>query len=248
MGKQNNFAHSAVYAAATVVSGEVAVRTPICPGESEPTVSAFKLFPHSNSNPLLKTQLQNVEQTPPPAITDLVLPRVRGYEIVSIIGYGGMGIVYEARHRELNRRVAIKTLRGEALSGPEFRERFRAEAEAIASLQHPNIIQVFEVGTLEQQPGDVNSSPFIALEFMDGGSLMQHCARRSFPSLRAGSSKRCRVLPMPPICWALFTAISSRRMSFWPPMECQRSPISASRNRSSRSSRRPIDSSHKPAT
>ncbi len=62
---------------------------------------------------------------------------------------------------------------GKRLLGPEFRERFRAEAEAIARLQHPNIIQVFEVGTLEQQPGESHPYPFIALEFVDGGSLTE---------------------------------------------------------------------------
>ena len=80
-----------------------------------------------------------------------------------------MGIVYEARHLELNRRVAIKTLRGHGLADPEFRERFRAEA--IAKLQHPNIIQVFEVGTLEPLPGEIYPGSFIALELMDGGRL-----------------------------------------------------------------------------
>jgi WD40 repeat protein/tRNA A-37 threonylcarbamoyl transferase component Bud32 len=84
-----------------------------------------------------------------------------------------MGVVYEARHRELNRRAAIKMLRGEALADPEYRERFRAEAEAIARLQHPNVIQVFEVGTAAE-PGDRLPGPFLALEFVDGGSLAQH--------------------------------------------------------------------------
>jgi WD40 repeat protein/tRNA A-37 threonylcarbamoyl transferase component Bud32 len=98
---------------------------------------------------------------------------VRGYEILSVVGLGGMGIVYEARHIELNRRVALKMLRGEALADPEYRERFRAEAEAIARLQHPNIIQVFEVGTVVAED-DETPSPFLALEFVDGGSLAQH--------------------------------------------------------------------------
>ncbi len=100
-------------------------------------------------------------------------PQIRGYEIIAILGSGGMGIVYEARHRELNRRVAIKTLRGAALADPEFHERFRTEAAAIARLQHPNIIQVFEVGTVDPSPSETNPSPFIALEFVSGGSLAE---------------------------------------------------------------------------
>ena len=58
-------------------------------------------------------------------------PHVRGYEILSVIGSGGMGIVYKARHRDLNRTVALKMLRGAALQDPELRERFQAEAEAV---------------------------------------------------------------------------------------------------------------------
>ena len=112
--------------------------------------------------------------TPIPARPESQFPCVPGYEILSVVGSGGMGIVYEARHRELNRRVALKMLRGRALDDPEYRERFRAEAEAIARLQHPNVIQVFEVGTVAERPGDVYPTPFLALEFVDGGSLTQH--------------------------------------------------------------------------
>jgi len=98
-------------------------------------------------------------------------PHVRGYEILSVIGSGGMGIVYKARHRDLNRTIALKMLRRAALQDPELRERFQAEAEAVAKLQHPNIIQVFEVGTVETKHGGWQHSPFISLEFVDGGSL-----------------------------------------------------------------------------
>lgn len=97
-------------------------------------------------------------------------PTVRGYEILTVIGSGGMGIVYKARHRELNRIVALKTLRCSALTDTEFRDRFRAEAGAVARLQHPNIIQVFEVGYVDA-PSAEFASPFISLEFVDGGNL-----------------------------------------------------------------------------
>lgn len=111
-------------------------------------------------------------KTPFPTASSI--PNVRGYEILSRIGSGGMGIVFKARHRDLNRIVAIKMLRGAGLADPEIRERFHAEAEAVARLQHPNIIQVFEVGTVEPQPGELYPSPFIALEFVDGGCLSHH--------------------------------------------------------------------------
>jgi WD40 repeat protein len=96
-----------------------------------------------------------------------------------------MGVVYKARHRELNRIVALKMLRGAAASDPEFRNRFRIEAEAVAQLQHPNIIQVFEVGTVEPMPGDLEPSPFIALEFVDGASLAHFTIAPQTPQFAA---------------------------------------------------------------
>jgi len=112
-------------------------------------------------------------------------PQVRGYEILSVIGSGGMGIVYKARHRELNRTVALKMLRSIALEDPEIRERFHAEAEAVARLQHPNIIQVFEVGTVESSSGGWGYSPFISLEFVDGGSLQSRTHTPQSPQYAA---------------------------------------------------------------
>lgn len=112
-------------------------------------------------------------------------PRVPGHEILGEIGSGAMGIVYKALHVELRRTVALKMLRGVALSDPAFRERFRAEAAAVARLQHPNIIQVFEIGTAAALPGERDPSLFISLEFVDGGSLARHAARPQCPKYAA---------------------------------------------------------------
>src|SRR5262245_22105688 len=97
-------------------------------------------------------------------------PRIRGYDVLSVIGTGGMANVYKARHRDLRRIVAIKTIRARVLTDPEFLGRFHTEAEAVAQLQHPNIIQVFEIGTVDARPSET-PGPFIALEFVEGGCL-----------------------------------------------------------------------------
>jgi WD40 repeat protein/tRNA A-37 threonylcarbamoyl transferase component Bud32 len=89
---------------------------------------------------------------------------VAGYEILDELGRGGMGVVYKARQLALKRTVALKMIRDSALAGSADRARFRQEAEAVARLQHPNIVQVYEVGEHE-------GTPFFSLEYCPGGSL-----------------------------------------------------------------------------
>ena len=83
------------------------------------------------------------------------------YEVLGLLGRGGMGAVYEARDLRLNRIVALKVIREDFGGG---RELFRGEAETVARLQHPNIVQIFEVG-------EVGGRPFLALELVRGPSL-----------------------------------------------------------------------------
>jgi eukaryotic-like serine/threonine-protein kinase len=90
-------------------------------------------------------------------------PEVPGYEILSELGRGGMGVVYKARQVRLKRIVALKMVLGDR-AGLEAVARFRAEAQAVALLSHPNIVQVYEVGEHRGQP-------FFSLEFVPGGSL-----------------------------------------------------------------------------
>src|SRR5262245_29105694 len=79
------------------------------------------------------------EATPPPEGTDL--PQIPGYEVEAVLGRGGMGVVFKARHLRLNRTVALKMLLSGAYAGQEELARFRREAEAVAALRHPNIVQ-----------------------------------------------------------------------------------------------------------
>ena len=89
---------------------------------------------------------------------------VPGYEIEAVLGRGGMGVVYKARHLALKRTVALKMVLAGGHAGPSELARFRIEAEAVARLQHPNIVQIHEVG-------EADGHPFFALEFVEGGSL-----------------------------------------------------------------------------
>src|SRR5262249_22534741 len=74
------------------------------------------------------------------------LPEIRGYEIERVLGRGGMGVVYLARHQGLNRRVALKRLQEWRQDDPGLVARFRREAEAAARCQHPNLVQIHDVG------------------------------------------------------------------------------------------------------
>src|SRR5436190_5841550 len=74
------------------------------------------------------------------------LTRVPGYEVQEVLGRGGMGVVYKARHLQLNRPVALKMLLAGAHARADERSRFLREAEAVAGLHHTNIVQVYDVG------------------------------------------------------------------------------------------------------
>ncbi len=89
---------------------------------------------------------------------------VPGYEILGVLGRGGMGVVYKARQIGLTRIVALKMILAGAHAGAAERERFRWEGEAVARLQHPNIVQIYEVG-------EHDGLAYFSLEYCDGGTL-----------------------------------------------------------------------------
>jgi hypothetical protein len=133
------------------------------------------------------------------------LPVVPGYDLLEELGRGGMGVVYKALHQGLGRIVALKMVLGGPDPDSRLWTRFRTEGAALARLQHPNIVQVFDVG-------DTGGRPFLSLEFVAGGSLRDRldgpiscCACSVFlkpwPSVR----RDCGTAPRTPTCstpWA----------------------------------------------
>jgi tRNA A-37 threonylcarbamoyl transferase component Bud32 len=92
------------------------------------------------------------------------LPAVPGYEILAELGRGAMGVVYKARQHRLNRTVALKMILAAHYAGTDAILRFLSEAEIIARLQHPNIVQIHATG-------DFDGRPYVELEYVEGGSL-----------------------------------------------------------------------------
>jgi serine/threonine-protein kinase len=106
-----------------------------------------------------------------------------GYEILGELGRGGMGVVYKARQNRLNRIVALKMILAGGMAKDKDIARFRIEAEAVAQFQHPNIVQIYEIG----ESGDC---PYFSLEYVEGGSLSQKVAKEPLSAREAAQMTR----------------------------------------------------------
>src|SRR5262249_42920815 len=107
---------------------------------------------------------RNVSRVQAASNTAPAWPTIPGYELVSKLGEGGMGVVFMARQTGLNRLVAVKMIRGGSQARADHFSRFRTEAEAVAQLRHPNILQIYDIG-------EAGGLPYFSLELLEGGSL-----------------------------------------------------------------------------
>jgi tetratricopeptide (TPR) repeat protein/tRNA A-37 threonylcarbamoyl transferase component Bud32 len=108
------------------------------------------------------------------------MPTIPGYEVESVLGHGGMGVVYKARHLKLNRPVALKMMIYGACATPSEQARFQREAEAVAALHHSNIVQIYDVG-------EAGGRPYYTMEFLEGGSLARKLAGKPQPAAAAAA-------------------------------------------------------------
>ncbi len=110
--------------------------------------------------------------------------RLGPYEVIALLGTGGMGEVYRARDPRLGREVAVKVLREQVASDPDRLARFEREARAVAALNHPNIVTVYDVGTqLADESAGSAAVPYVVTELLEGETLRETLSRRT-PSQR----------------------------------------------------------------
>ncbi|OWK45453.1 serine/threonine-protein kinase [Fimbriiglobus ruber] len=108
------------------------------------------------------------------------LPQIPGHDVEAVLGRGGMGVVYKARHRQLNRPVAVKMMLAGGFAGPLEVARFRREAETLAGLGHPHIVRVHEAGELD-------GLPYFTMELVEGGTLAEQLGGVPQPADRAAN-------------------------------------------------------------
>lgn len=168
--------------------------SPNCPqcGAALPAGAPGGLCPRCLMALNLQTETVFTDDTPaaqPPLPPDQIAPHFPQLEILECLGRGGMGVVYQARQKTLNRFVALKLLAPERVNDAKFAERFAREAQALAALNHPNIVTIHDFG----QAGGYY---FLIMEFVDGLNLRQLLRARKFTPEEA-------LAIVPPLCDAL---------------------------------------------
>jgi eukaryotic-like serine/threonine-protein kinase len=149
-------------------------------------------------SPAFERPMRVRPEAPGPSLTGR---RFAAYEILSLIGAGGMGQVYRARDLRLKREVAIKFLHGVAPMSAQRLHRFEQEAITTARLSHPNIVAVFDVGSYE-------GAPYIVAELLKGESLRDELRGSALPVRKAlDYARRRRTASPPPMKKGSFTAI-----------------------------------------
>ena len=167
---------------------------PKCPqcGEPLPPDAPDGLCPKCVMAMNLQTETVLSGDTPaaqPPLPPEQIAAHFPQLEILACLGRGGMGVVYKARQKTLNRFVALKLLAPERVNDPKFAERFAREAQALAVLNHPNIVTIYDFG----QAGGFY---YLLMEFVDGLNLRQLLRTRKFTPEEA-------LAIVPPLCDAL---------------------------------------------
>ena len=109
---------------------------------------------------------------------EMVFPSVPGYVIEAVLGRGGMGVVFRARHLRLNRLVALKMSLSNHFPDRQERDRFQREAESVAALHHANIVQIHDVG-------DASGRSYFTMELVEGGTLSQRLFGTPLPARQA---------------------------------------------------------------
>src|SRR5262245_40185824 len=144
------------------------LRPPADPIPTQPEV------PSAPTPPNIRGELPGTELYRGRAGAVRTQPSLPGYDVLYILGRGGMGIVFKARQLALDRLVALKMVLAGGQASPEELLRFKTEVTAVARLQHTNIVQIYEVG-------EADGLPFCALEYVSGGSLAARIAGRPLP-------------------------------------------------------------------
>src|SRR5262245_20759667 len=154
----------------TVAPSETSKKSPdeTIPPDNTPRPGLLATVDLPSGAPGLNATIDSIPSLPAKAAGGVAAPRpqVEGYTIITELGRGGMGVVYKARQKKLNRIVALKMVLSGAHAGPEQLARFFTEAEAVAHLQQVNILQIYEVG-------EHDGLPYFSLEYVDGGSLSE---------------------------------------------------------------------------